>query len=84
MYVSILEKCPAAKNDPVPALARGGRRRRCCGAVEKYLCYDCLNKTKWPAKVQPLPGSSTTRTFEQVKVDLRRCAVCETGEAVYR
>ena len=47
---------PAEKDEPASAAA--GRRRRCCGAGGKYLCYDCLKKSKAAGKVRAPPRSS--------------------------
>lgn len=81
VYAGIQEKCPMAKDEPVRASASDVVD---VAGQGKYFCYGCLAAAKQPAKVQPLLGSSTTRMFERVKVDLGRCDVCETGKAVCR
>lgn len=84
MYASILERCPAAKDEPCHICGRRPTSSVRRGGGGLYLCYDCLKAETQPGKVQPLPGVLDHRTFERTKVDLGRCTVCGAGKAVYR
>ena len=74
---------PVAKDEPCHICGRRPTSSILRGSGGKYLCYNCLQKAKQPAKVQPLPGVLDHRTFSRVRVDIGRCDICNAKRAVY-